>query len=186
MILIKIITVIIIFAIIKYILDKKKYALNKKKVKLVKLNNANKILDYKDILDIIYSIEGYYYHNQQGFIELINYLETFLEIIELIKIDPHYSTNLYANLRDLKKNILNTLISIEIKLPIEYNINDVVNDMNDILDKYINEIYLIHENYIKEKGMDYTVKIIKRNDLDGYNVDDNILEPNKKLLFNRV
>ncbi len=186
MIIIKIITVVIIFFIIFYYLNKKKQKLNNRKTKLVKLNNADRILDDKNLLDIIYSIEGYYYYNQQAFGELIKYLESFLEIIELIRIDDHYSTNLYGNLRDLKKLIINTLISIEIKLPPEYNINDVVNDMQQILDKYIDEVYLIHENYIKRKGMDHTVKIIKRNDLDGYNGDNSIFEPNKKLLFNRI
>jgi hypothetical protein len=36
------------------------------------MNNANRILNDKNLLDIIYSIEGYYYYNQQAFIELIN------------------------------------------------------------------------------------------------------------------
>jgi hypothetical protein len=34
--------------------------------------------------------------------------------------------------------------------------------------------------------MDYTVKIYVPKEKDGYNIDCNILEPNKKLLFNRV
>jgi hypothetical protein len=186
MILIKLITVAIIFFIIFYYLNKKKQKLTNRKTKLVKLNNADRILNDKNILNIVYSIEGYYYYNQQAFAELISYLESFLEIIELIKIDDHYSTNLYANLRDLKKLIINALVSIEIKLPTEYNINDVVNDIQEVLDTYIDEVYLIHENYVKRKGMDYTVKIIKRNDLDGYNADNSIFEPNKKLLFNRI
>ncbi len=79
---------------------------------------------------------------------------------------------------------MNTLISFEIKLPQEYNVKDVINDMCNVLDKHLHEVYLIHENYIKSKGMDYTVNIIIPNRPDGYNIDKNILEPNKRLYFN--
>jgi len=181
---IKILTLLIILFTINYIIKKKKNILKKKKQKLIKINNANRIIEHEDVLNILYSIEGYYYYNQQAYIDLIKYLENFLEIVDLCYIDEHYSTNLYPNLRDLKKLIMNSLISFEIKLPKEYNVKDVINDMCSTLDKYMHEVYLIHENYIKNKGMDYTVNIIIPNRPDGYNIDNNILEPHKKLHFN--
>ncbi len=181
---IKILTLLIILFTINYIIKKKKNILKKKKQKLIKINNANRIIEHEDILNILYSIEGYYYFNQQAYIDLIKYLENFLEIVDLCYVNEHYSTNLYPNLRDLKKVIMNTLISFEIKLPQEYNIKDVINDMCNALDKHLHEVYLIHENYIKKEGMDYTVNIIIPNRPDGYNIDKNILEPNKRLYFN--
>lgn len=184
MIIIKILTIVIILFIINYIIKKKKNILKKKKEKLIKINNADRIIKHIDILNILYSIEGYYYYNQQAYIDLIKYLENFLEIVDLCYIDQHYSTNLYVNLRDLKKLIMNTLVSFEIKLPQEYNIKDVITDMCDVLDKHMHEVYLIHENYIKSKGMDYTVNLIIPNRPEGYNIDNNILEPSKKLYFN--
>lgn len=186
MITIKIITLIVIIFIINYIINKKKEILVKKKQNIVKINNGNRILNEKDILDIVYNIEGYYYYNQEAFIDMIKYLENFLEMIELCNIDPHYSNKLYYNLLDLKKLILNTLISFEIKLPIEYNVTDVVNDMKEVLDKYLNDIYISHENYIKENGIDNSIKLIIPRELDAYNNDYNIFEPNKKLYFNRM
>ena len=47
------------------------------------MNKVNRILKYKDILDIVYSIEGYYYYNQETYIEMIKHIENFLEIIEV-------------------------------------------------------------------------------------------------------
>jgi hypothetical protein len=79
---------------------------------------------------------------------------------------------------------MNTLISFEIKLPKEYNVKDVINDMCNALDKHLHEVYIIHENYIKRNGMDYTINIIIPNRPDGYNIDKNILEPSKTLNFN--
>jgi hypothetical protein len=181
---IKILTLLIILFIINYIIKKKKSILKKKKEKLIKINNAERIIEHTDILNILYSIEGYYYYNQQAYIDLIKYLENFLEIVDLCYIDEHYSTNLYQNLRDLKKVIMNTLVSFEIKLPQEYNVRDVINDMCSTLDKYLDKVYLIHENYIKKNGMDYTINLIIPKRPDGYNIDKNILEPNKKLYFN--
>ena len=183
---IKIITLIVIIFIINYVLNKKKDILIKKKQRIVKINNGDRILNEKDILDIVYNIEGYYYYNQQAYIEMINYLEKFLEIIELCNIDPHYSTNLNANLLDLKKLILNTLLSFELKLPKEYNVHDVIKDMTEVLDGYLNDIYILHENYIKENNIDSSIKLIIPNALEGYNTDYNLFEPSKKLYFNRI
>jgi hypothetical protein len=181
---IKILTLLIILFAINYIITNKKNILEKKKEKLIKINNADRITEHEDVLNILYSIEGYYYYNQQAYIDLIKYLENFLEIVDLCNIDDHYSTRLYPNLQDLKKLIMNTIISFEIKLPQEYNLKDVIVDMCDVLDKHLHEVYLIHENYIKTKGMDYSVNIIIPNRPDGYNVDNNILEPSKRLYFN--
>jgi len=186
MIIIKIITLIILLFIIKYIIDKRQEILNNKKEKLVSRNKVKRILKHKNLLDIIYSIEGYYYYNQEAYIELLKHIENFLEIIDLCYIDPHYSTNLYYNLLDLKKLILNCLLSFELKLPIEYNVNDVILDLTEILDEYLKDIYILHEKYIKENGMDYTIKLIFQNYPDGYNIDDNLLEKGKKLYFNRI
>ena len=61
---IKIITLIVIIFIINYVLNKKKDILVKKKQRIVKINNGDRILNEKDILDIVYNIEGYYYYNQ--------------------------------------------------------------------------------------------------------------------------
>jgi hypothetical protein len=186
MLIIKIITLLIIIFIINYVINAKKEIIRDKKQNIIKINNAKRILEHKDILDIIYNIEGYYYYNQQAFIELINHLEKFFEIYDIIKIDNKLSMTLYDNLVDLKYLILNTIISFEIKLPYQINLNDVVNDMQNVLNKYLYEIYELHEKYIKNNGMDHNVKLILPKHPEGYNMDYNLLEPNKKLLFNRL
>lgn len=148
--LLKILILLIIIYIINYYIQKKKEIIDKKKQKLVRINGGKRVIQNNDFFEILFKIEEYYDFNQQAYLDLLKYTELFLEIVDIIKIDPHYSTSLYGNLRDIKLEIINTLISFEINLPNEFNINDVINDYCLILDKYLNEIYEIHENFIKQ------------------------------------
>jgi len=188
MILIKLLALIIIIYIINYVLEKKKEIIYDKKHKLIKINKKNKIINYKDIFDILFNIEGYYYYNQQAYLDLLKHTETFLEIYEIIKIDNSYATNLNDNLVDLKKEIINTLISFEISLPSEYNLTDIINDYSKTLDKYLYEVYLLHEDYIKKNGMNYTLNLINNvthKHPVPYNNDDNIIDPKRHTYFER-
>jgi hypothetical protein len=182
----KLLLLIIIIYGIYYLNDRYEQYLKKRKIDIIKNNKINRIYDDKRIVDILYSIQTYYRYNQEAFEELIKNLELFLELYELIKIDNDKSNDLYFNMIDRKKNIINTLISFRIRLPDEYNINDVINDMNEILDDYIYKVNKIHENYVKQNGINYTTKIYNLNDYDAYNVDHNLVMPKEKLLFNRI
>ena len=183
--LLKILILIIIIYIINYFLEKKKEITNIKKQKLIKINGGKRVIQNDDFFDILFKIEGYYDFNQQAYLDLLKYTELFLEIVDIIRIDPHYSTNLYSNLRDIKLEILNTLISFQIELPNEFNINDVINDYCKVLDKYLNEVYEIHEDFIKQNGFDYTMKLIHLNSPQGYNQDKNVVDPDRNTYFNR-
>ena len=88
---------------------------------------------------------------------------------------------------DDKKYILNSLMSVSINIPYEYNLTDVIRDMEDILNKYLHNVYEIYKKYIDENGYDYNTKMIyEKQQPDAFNIDDNIIEPGKKLLFNRI
>ncbi len=182
----KLLLLIIIIYGIYYLNHRYEQYLKKIKIDIIKSNKINRIYDDKRIVDILYSIQSYYRYNQEAFEELIKNLELFLELYELIKIDNDKSNDLYFNMIDRKKNIINILISFRIRLPDEYNINDVINDMNEILDDYINKVNKIHENHIKNNGINYTTKLYKLNDYDAYNIDVNPVMPKEKLLFNRL
>ena len=180
-----ILLILIIFAISYYYQRNDEY-IKKRKMNLVKLDKIKRINSDDRILNIIYSIQGYYHYNQEAFIELIKNIEIFLELFELINIDIRYISLLYSNMCDRKKNIINTLVSFRIRLPIEYNADEVINDMKYILDDYIQKVYEIHAEYIKNNGINIDTKLIIPNDLDGYNIDTNPIMPKEKLLFNRL
>jgi len=180
-----ILLILIIFAISYYYQRNDEY-IKKRKTNLTKIDKIKRINSDDRILNIIYSIQGYYHYNQEAFIELIKNIEIFLELFELINIDIRYISLLYSNMCDRKKNIINTLVSFRIRLPIEYNADEVIHDMKYILDDYIQKVYEIHTEYIKNNGINIDTKLIIPNDLDGYNIDTNPIMPKEKLLFNRL
>lgn len=184
MIIIKILFLLIILYTLNYFMQKN----NTHKFDYIKKNGYSKrIIKYKDLSDILFNIEGYYSYNQQAYIDLLKYTDLFLEIYELIQIESHYATNLNNNLVDLKREIVNTLISFEITLPREYNLNDVITDYIKIIDKYLYNVYVIHEEYIKKNKMDYTIKLIydvTHKHPSAYNNNENILDPKKYNYFN--
>ncbi len=184
MIILKLLLLFIILYAINYFMKKK----TSKKIRYIETDNHKRIQKYQDFSDILFNIEGFYYYNPQAYIDLLKYTDLFLEIYELIKIDNHYSTTLYDNLHDLKYEIVNTLISFEITLPKEYNLDDIITDYSSIMDKYMYSVYEIHENYIKKNGMDYTIKLIDNSSHihpEGYNTSKNILDPKNKNYFSR-
>ena len=87
---------------------------------------------------------------------------------------------------DRMKNIINTLVSFRIRLPIQYNIDEVIIDMKKFLDDYMDKVYKMHEIYTKNVGFNCDTKLIIPNDYDGYNIDVNPIMSKEKLLFNRL
>jgi hypothetical protein len=183
---IRLILLIIIIIAIYYYFNRNNEYIKNKKMNIIKLNKIKRIKNDNRIVNIIYNIQGYYHYNQEAFEELIKNLEIFLELYELIQIDAKYTNLLYSNMYDRMKNIINTLISFRIRLPIEYNINEVIIDMKDILKDYMDKVYKIHEIYTKDVGINYDTKLIIPNDYDGYNFDTNPVMSKEKLLFNRL
>jgi hypothetical protein len=175
---------LLIIYLIFFYTNKKKEIIENKKNNTIRINGG-RIKDNKEFLDILFDIEGLYHYNQQAYLDILKYTELFLEIIDIINIDNKYSTYLYKNLVDIKREILDTLISIEISLPNEYNINDVIQDFCKILDKYLYNIYEIHETYIKENGINYTMNLINLNEPYAYNFDKSIVDYKRNTYFNR-
>ena len=182
--LIKLIILIGILYIINYYISNKKNNTDDKKLTYIE-SGKDRIKNYKDVSDALFIPEVKYY-NPQAYNDCVEYMDAFLECYELIKIDPSKAAYLYDNMVDDKKYIMNSVISVSIKMPYEYNLTDVVNNMNDIIDKYLLEVYNIYKDYLDKNGYDITTNIIHPNHPDAYNFDDNIVEPGKKLLFDRI
>lgn len=183
--LLKFLSLIAILYIINYLISKKQIKNNTNKTIYVE-NYKDRIKNYKDVSNILFLPEIKYY-NPEAYNECVEYLDAFLETYEIIQIDPSKASYLYDNMIDDKKYILNSLMSVSIKIPDEYNLIEVIQDMENILDNYLREVYEIYKKYIDENGYDYTTKLIyKTSQPDAFNIDDNIIEPGKKLLFNRV
>ena len=182
--LLKLIILIGILYVINYYISNKKNNTNEKKLTYIE-SGKDRIRNYKDVSDALFIPEVKYY-NSQAYNDCVEYVDAFLECYELIKIDPSKAAYLYDNMVDDKKYIMNSVISVSIKMPYEYNLKDVIDNINEILDKYLLEVYNIYNDYLDKNGYDITTNIINLDHPDAYNFDDNIVEPGKKLLFDRV
>lgn len=184
---IQVILMIIFLYLLNYFVTRNTQILNNRKTDFMRLNDdrLERISHNQKLLDLIYCPE-YKYYNPEAYQEIIDYLDAFLELFELIQIDPSRSSDLYQSMVDNKKYIINSLISMSIRLPVEYDIKKFTDEFDKELQKYLIEANNIHEEYLKNNGFDCRTKLIFLNHPDGYNLDDNFVEPGKKLLFNRV
>lgn len=117
------------------------------------------------ITKFLLKIQLYYFYNEEAYEEMVEELENFLIIFRSKNIDNSYGGVFYDLLIDKKRLILNNLRSIGIKLPKEYNIELSLNDLENILNDYLNKLYYSYQNYLQRNGYDYTTKIIDRKNL---------------------
>jgi hypothetical protein len=128
---------------------------------------SDKISQYKEITDIVFSIQDFYEYNPQAFESMINSLETFLNIYENISDDNSLSGDLYKNADNYKLLVLNHLHSIIIMIPSDKNLieklNNSMKNMEEILNDYLTKIYDIHKNYVDKNGYYNNTKLIELN-----------------------
>lgn len=137
-----------------------------------------KIQDYKDFTDFIFSIQDFYDYNPQAFIELIQSLDTFLNIYENVMIDETLAGDLYSIAKTYKLITLNALHSIIITLPSSKNLTkkfDIsLKQYEKMLNDYLYQIYEKNTKYIEKEGYYNNTKIFDLNisPYNNYKKDD--------------
>jgi hypothetical protein len=135
----------------------------------IKLNTNDFIEIQKPENDIItkflLKIQLYYFYNQEAYEEIVEELENFLILFKSVNIDNSYGGVFYDLMTDKKRLILNDLRSFGIKLPEQYNLKEALDDLEQILDIYLDKVYYLYKNHIQKNGYDYTTKNIDRKNL---------------------
>ena len=132
------------------------------------------IHDYnnKTLKNFMYLNQEFYYYNKQNWIDMISSIDNFLSIYEDITIDNSKAGILYNLMNDYKKEALFNLNGIKIsckdKKEILIKINKSLNDLEQILNKYLYDVYIKNELYIKKYGYNTETKLIQPMILDGY------------------
>lgn len=121
--------------------------------------------EHNKITKFLLKIQLYYYYNEEAYEEMIEELENFVTLYKSVTIDSSYGGKFYDIMNDKKSLILNNLRSISIKIPMIYNINDALNDLEIILDEYLDKVYLIYQNYIQKNGYTYNTKLINKKEM---------------------
>jgi hypothetical protein len=167
-----------------HINSEKKYIAGKpvtyKDVLTPKINNTNNDLrelnkeEHNKITKFLLKIQLYYYYNEEAYEEMVEELENFVTLYRGVNIDASYGGKFYDLMHDKKSLILNNLRSINIKLPKEYNIKDALNDLEFILDEYLDKVYSLYQNYIQKHGYTYNTKFINRKEMAYNRYTENI------------
>jgi hypothetical protein len=111
---------------------------------------------YSDIIDFIFSIQEMYIYNPPAFEEVVDNIEEFLKYLEDSRRFPENAGSNYPIMESKKKYAVNSLHSLIYNLPAnKYFINKMERGMeklNDILDEYLDEVYKLNNDNIKDNG----------------------------------
>lgn len=159
--------------------DKKKRDMIRQKVKRITKNKA--------LTDLIYNAEEYFYLNPRVFNSIIANIEYFLELYEISKIDVKTTNELYFNLKNMKRDILNDFMSLTLKnRDSSKNLNLMVLELEKILNGYLDDVYKRHEDMLKKEGLNYKTKLIFPKDVMAANEFKTLVDSHIETSYFRV
>jgi hypothetical protein len=130
--------------------------------------------EHNKITKFLLKIQLYYYYNEEAYEEMVEEIENFLVLYRSVYIDNSYGGKFYDIMNDKKSLILNNLRSINIKIPKEYNLEDALNDLEMLLDEYLDKVYYLYQNYIQKNGYTYDTKLINRKEMAYNKYSENV------------
>jgi len=169
-----VITIVLLLIIYYFYYKENQVDVNYKKLLKPKISNEMSKKEYNDITEILFKIQLFYYHNPETFTEIIKNLDIFVILIKSVRLDNSLAGIYYDLLLDRKSLILNSLRSFIINIPGQFNYKDAINDLEKVLNKYLDEVYLLNKKNIYEQGIDRDTKIIDRYNLAHNRFTDNI------------
>lgn len=131
------------------------------------LPEPKNIQNYADMTDFIFSIQEFYEYNQQAYENLVDAIDTFLEIYENVLIDNSLAGDSYSLANNQKLLALNELHSIIMTLPssllLTNKFNESLHALELLLNKYLYTIYEKNKEYINKNGYFNNSKVIELN-----------------------
>jgi len=109
-----------------------------------------------EIVDFLFYIQDLYFYNQQAYSDMVHSLDDFNRIYELSIINIQRAGVNISLLRELKRNIINSLHSIILKTPVNKTLYEKINNsivkLNTLLQHHIDEIIKINNDYNNKIG----------------------------------
>lgn len=151
---------------------------------------SNILYKYPDIVDIIFYIEDMRKFNIPEFNDILQLFEEFIKLYEASLVDYSFIDNSYSNLLNIKIKILyklNSLLFSTFDNNFTTKIISTKNNTENVLNKYLNEIVLIHNKKLYYNGYNYNTKILDTSNILPYNylysIKDNNLSNNNANMF---
>jgi hypothetical protein len=172
----QILGIIIIGLILYYYFFYKEKQLEKsyKNIIYPKISKELNKTEHRKLTEFIFKIQLFYDYNPPAFEEMKQQIEDFIILYKGANVNYKYAGVFYELMIDKKALILNNLRSINIKIPKEYNINDALNDLEILLDEYLDNIYYMYQNYIQKNGYTYNTKLINKKEMAYNKYSENI------------
>lgn len=151
--------------------------INDKLEEISDIANIN-ILNNKELSSLLFSIKDIYYYNPDAYTEMMDALNNFTEIYEIIQEDKSKAGIYFDHMNTYKKQSLNALQSLIISVDnkdIIKKINTATNVLEDILLEYLNDVYHKNSENIHKTGYTTQTKIIELgpNPINSYSLDSN-------------
>lgn len=161
--------IIFILCLIIYVLYKNKInAVNNTK-KSILYPKSKQIENTSELYNFFFSVQEFYDYNPQTYTHIIIDIDKILYIYNEIKINNKEASQYYDVIKDLKYETLNLFQSFIFKLPDDNNIivkyNKAKFKLEELLNKYTDDVFKINRDYIKKNGFDYTIKLLSEEKL---------------------
>lgn len=161
--------IIFILCLIIYVLYKNKInAVNNTK-KSILYPKSKQIENTSELYNFFFSIQEFYDYNPQTYTHIIIDIDKILYIYNEIKTNNKEASQYYDIIKDLKYETLNLFQSFIFKLPDDNNIivkyNKAKFKLEELLNKYTDDVFKINRDYIKKNGFDYTIKLLSEEKL---------------------
>ena len=112
----------------------------------------------------MFSIQNLYVYNPQQYIEMANNINKFFELYDSTFIDKSSSYINYEFMVQCKRDSLNSLQSMTLKIPSDLRVrkflNDAVDTLDNILTQRLDHISFLVDEYTHINGYDINTKII--------------------------
>lgn len=163
----QILGIIIIGLIIYYYFFYKELKLEKsyKDVIYPKISKELNKEEHKKLTEFLFKIQLFYDYNPSAFEEMKQQIEDFIILYKGANVNYKYAGVFYDIMIDKKALILNNLRSIGIKLPIEYMPYQSLDDLELILNEYLDKVYELNKEYIYDTGINRYTKMPEPNNL---------------------
>lgn len=163
----QILGIIVIGIIIFYYFFYKEQKLENKYKNVIypKISNELNKKEHIKLTEFLFKIQLFYDYNPPAFEEMKQHIEDFIILYKGVNVNYKYSGVFYDLMIDKKSLILNNLRSIGIKLPIEYTPYASLDDLELILNLYLDEVYELNNAYVHDTGINRYTKMLNPKNL---------------------
>lgn len=150
-----------------------KIVLQEKKISLIKPRPKT---SKDEIVNFLFSIQDFYEYNPMAYENMVENIDQFFDRYNEILRDKSLAGINYELMTELKRNILNSLHSIIYKLTpnndYDNKLTRAIKAINNILQKYLDDVEHINNEFIYDNGIKHTSKFIKKTSVKPINVYD--------------